>query len=201
MAPYFCAELLNMIKLSMFMIDRTYPLIVLLASTIYFSTTAHSANRNSNYIESSIDFQLNDITNLKLPTKALKGSLISTQDSFIINFKEKGSISVHTITSESIGFSVDMRNYPAQIMGLNETNENNEYAVLVNTAIKDSIITYQPIKTATFKTRNGDGYLTIGSRGAVIYLTDSQNDQQVTKIHIENMSEKDINNLIIMGLL
>ena len=73
--------------------------------------------------------------------------------------------------------------------------------MLIDPAIKDSNFTYQPLKTAIFKTRNGDGYLTIGLRGSVIYLTDNQTDHLVTKIHIQDMSEQDIHSLIIKGLL
>ena len=86
-------------------------------------------------------------------------------------------------------------------MGLEKTNQKNEYAHLINTQIKDAVTIYQPLKTALFKTRNGDGFLTIGLKNSVIYLTDNQADNVITKIHIEDMSEHDINSLIIKGLL
>ena len=165
------------------------------------SIAAHSTNRNHNYLGANIDFQPNAITNLKLPINALKGSQVSSSDSLQINFKDKGTITIHTVTKESIGFSVDMRNYPSHIMGLKKTNEGNDYALLVDTAIKNASIKYQPLKTATFKTHNGNGYLVIGLKGSVIYLTDNLADNLITKIHIEDMSEQDINTLIIRGLL
>ena len=187
--------------LSLAIAFRTSLLILLSVAVCNPSIAGHTANRNNNYLGANIDFQPNAITNLKLPIKALKGSQVSTSDALQINFQDKGAITIHTVTKDSIGFSVDMRDYPAHIMGLKKTDEKNDYAMLIDTAIKDSNFTYQPLKTAIFKTRNGDGYLTVGIKGSVIYLTDNQIDHLITKIHIQDMSEQEIHSLIIKGLL
>lgn len=188
-------------KLLLAILFRTSLYIFLSVTVCNQSMAGHAANRNNNYLGANIDFQPNAITHLKLPLKSLKGSQVSTREALQINFLEKGAITIHTITKESIGFSVDMRDYPAHIMGLKKTNEKKDYNILINTVIKDSNFTYQPLKTATFKTRNGDGYLTFGIKGSVIYLTDNKVDHLITKIHIQDMSEQDIHTLIIKGLL
>ena len=180
---------------------RTILCIIITSFVCSQSNAAASSNRNQNYIGANFEIQPNKITHLKLPIKALKGSHLSTSDSLTIRFKDKGSITIHTITNESLGLSVDLRAYPKHVMGLEKTNQKNEYAHLINTQIKDSVTIYQPLKTALFKTRNGDGFLTIGLKNSVIYLTDNQADNVITKIHIEDMSEHDINSLIIKGLL
>lgn len=182
-------------------IFRTSLCLLITSLVCSLSTAATSSNRNQNYIGANFEVQPNTITHLKLPIKALKGSHLNTSDALTIHFKDKGTITIHTITTESIGLSVDLRDYPKHVMGLEKTDQKNEYAHLINTKIKDAAAIYQPLKTALFKTRNGDGFLTIGLKKSVIYLTDSQTDNLITKIHIEDMSEHDINSLIIKGLL
>lgn len=189
---------MNSLKLRFLSIISGY--FLLLTVTIFYSIAAHSSGGN-HYLGANMDIQLNDITHLRLPINALKGSQLKTGDSLQIDLKGRGLVTVYTLTKESIGFSVDMRDYPKHIMGLKKTKAENEYANLISTAIQDANVTYQPLKTALFKTNTGDGYLTIGARGSVIYLTDSKADNIVTKIHIESMSEQDISNLIIKGLL
>ncbi|MGR6874874.1 hypothetical protein ACU6U9_21900 [Pseudomonas sp. HK3] len=115
------------------------------------------SNQNQNYLGANIEIQPNTITRLKLPIKSLKGSHLNTGDVLPISFKDKGSITIYSITKESIGFSVDMRDYPKHIMGLKKTDQKNEYANLICTTIKDVSVTYQPLKTALFRTHNGDG--------------------------------------------
>ncbi|NVK38765.1 MAG: hypothetical protein HWE18_12635 [Gammaproteobacteria bacterium] len=163
---------------------------------------SNKANRNSNYLGPNVEIFANDITQLKLPVKILKGSQIRQDNGITIEFSDMGEITLQSIKSLDFGFpEMDMRDFPLHVMGLKKIKENNEYANIIDSAMKDSSITYHPIKTAQFKTRTGNGYLTIGLKGSFIYLTDVQHPELLTKIHIENMKEADISNIIIKGLL
>ncbi|GAA6134929.1 hypothetical protein NBRC116188_17190 [Oceaniserpentilla sp. 4NH20-0058] len=173
-----------------------FTLVLSMVSTDLF---ALNNQRNQNYIGANLEIKPNAITQLKLPVNSLKGSQLATNQGITIQFKNKGSIDIHTLQANKLEFGeTDLRQFPLYIMGLKPFD-------LESDTIKDKIIkeknAYQAVKIASFRTENGDGYLIIGNGKSVIYLTDKENESIITKIHIETMSEFDINNLIIKGLI
>lgn len=183
---------------------NTLSIIISLFMVLYACSSMAYKNttRNQNYLGAKVEIQPNAITQLYLPINALEGSQLTTDKGVEIQFKDKGSIMMQTLTHKTLNIDAsELKNFPLYIMGLKniqkEIKENSE----LEKTVSQTKLDYQPIKIASFRTPNGEGYLIIGRKHSVIYLTDKHNDSMITKIHIETMSESDINNLIIKGLI
>lgn len=175
----------------------------LIIGLVSFCTEVHgNTNRNQHFLGANMAIHANAITQLNLPVNALKGSKLSADNGMEINFKNKGHIKIHTMTQETTQLTPkQLITLPLYVMGLQKVEKTSEKNRALTEQVAKTKQFYQPIKVASFRTPNGDGYLLIGSKNSVIYLTDHTSQEMITQIHISAMSEADINNLIIRGLI
>ncbi len=149
-----------------------------------------------------VELRVNGITDLKLPVEILSDSKLIILDGLIIQIKDRGDVTIETITAEKIGYpNTDMRLWPSYVMGYQKVVGNSEYSKELNAAMKVFKLNYKPYRTGVFKTENGKGFVAMGKENSVIYLVGNDVSQFITSINIKHMTEDDINNLIIQGLL
>jgi len=155
-----------------------------------------------NSIGPHVEFRVNGITDLKIPVDVMAGSKLITLDGLILSIKDKGDISIETITSASIGYpNTDMRLWPLYVMGYQKVLEDNDFSKEMKIASKVFTSNYSPYKSGVFITSTGKGFVALGKESSVIYLIGDDISEFATSINIKNMAENDINNLIIQGLL
>lgn len=148
------------------------------------------------------EFRVNGITDFKLPVDILPDSKIVLADGLVMIIKGVGEISIETITSTSIGYkNTDMRLWPLYIMGYQKVIDDSSFSLEMKKANNIFKSSYQPYKQGVFTTKTGKGFIALGREGSVIYLIDNDVSEFITSINIRNMTEEDINNLIIQGLI
>ena len=176
--------------------------ISLILFLLSLSPYAFAIKDRGHFLGANFSIHANAITQLKLPINHMEGSQLTTQEGMKIKFKNKGSINIKTLTEESLNIDGNiLSQLPLYLMGIKNVPKNVPNEEVIKQKISANKKTYKPVKMASFRTPNGDGYLMIGPTDSVIYLTDRDNKSLITKIHIETMSESDINNILIKGLI
>jgi len=176
--------------------------VILLLICFLLSINSYASSDRTRFLGDNLSIQANAITLLKLPVSLLSGSQLSNQEGMHIQFKNKGSINIHTLTNDSLNIEeFELSHLPLYLMGVKDVEKNTPSAQFIKQKVSENKQTYKPLKIASFRTPNGDGYLMIGAKQSVIYLTDRSNKSLITKIHIDTMSESDINNLLIKSLI
>lgn len=183
---------------------KLFALVLLLSAC----SSSYSEVRTVTYEKSpaphTVRFRTGAIGEFAMPLSALEDARITSVGGLVFLFSNKANFSVDTITDTQTGHpGVDMRTWPEYLFGV--TNKGSEPKAFIDdlTKSKEVIINEQvkPFEVRKFKTREGIGYWAVGKERSAIVLTSNTVQEQVAVIFTTDMSEKEIQNIIINGVL
>lgn len=149
-------------------------------------------------------FSTGSVSTLKIPLESLKNTKVSAVDGLVFIFKDRSRFSMMPITNTASGYEgIDIRSWPEYVFGLRKTGKEPK------TYISDLINTYEsfvkkniaPQEIKVFDTKKGKGYWAVGPKESMIILTHHDIDSQITVIYTKNMTESNIQKIIINGVI
>src|SRR5690606_37364556 len=116
----------------------------------------------------------------------------------------KANFSVDTVTDTQTGHpGVDMHTWPEYLFGIKD--KGSEPKTFIDDLTKSKIVVIneqvKPFEVRKFNTREGVGYWAVGKERSAIILTSDTVKEQVTVFFTTDMSEKEIKNIIINGVI
>ena len=171
-------------------------------------STSYSEVKTVTYDKSpaphAVRFRTGAIGEFALPLSALENARITSVGGLVFLLSNKANFSVDTVTDTQTGHpGVDMRTWPEYLFGIKDKGSEPKAFIDDLTKSKEVIINEQvkPIEVRKFKTREGVGYWAVGKERSAIVLTSDTVKEQVAVFFTTDMSEKEIENIIINGVL
>lgn len=152
----------------------------------------------------TVRFRTGAIGEFSMPLSALENARITSIGGLVFLLSNKANFSVDTVTDTQTGYpGVDMRTWPEYLFGIKY--KGNEPKAFIDDLTKSKIVVIneqvKPFEIRKFKTREGAGYWAVGKERSAIVLTSDRVTEQVAVFFTTNMSEMEIEKIIINGVL
>ncbi len=152
----------------------------------------------------ALKFGTGGVHELRISADRLSDARIISAGSLIFMLPGDSYFSMETVSESDYDFKdIDMSSYPELILGLQGlTDEASDFHKELRKSylhvIKPDV---SPKEIRIFNTANGKGYWAVGNKKSIIILSSKEVDNQFSYFYIRNLSESDIEEIIINGLL